>query len=323
MGLLTGDLLKCLMKPGPRQPWVVDWLLSSVWSPKRFGSVPPENYLAEGEKLVHELEELLSAAAQRFSDELAAAAVQTKPLFDGLPDHQTAVIVFDGASLREIPLFLKLAEQSGFRVIESSVSHAAVPSKTTDFVEQRLIGKPVGPKDLPHRKELKERGIRVWYFDAPIRTNQIHASAGENLLLWSAFPDVTYMDSGARFAKHFAELQPLFETVWKNTVMQVPRGYRIIITSDHGYIFFGAGLESTRSDEVCGLLDQDRAKKFGPDESLPAEHPDLQIFPNRRLAMVRGRIKNRPQGMAGNRVYRHGGLSIMEMLTPWLVLEKE
>jgi hypothetical protein len=39
--------------------------------------------------------------------------------------------------------------------------------------------------------------------------------------------------------------------------------------------------------------------------------------------MLRGRIKNRPRGPSSNKVYRHGGLSLMEMLTPWIVLEKE
>ena len=96
-------------------------------------------------------------------------------------------------------------------------------------------------------------------------------------------------------------------------------------TSDHGYIFFGAGFDSTRPNEVCAWLDQDRFKLFNADERMPngADEPGLQVFDERRLAMLRGRIKNRLQGPAANKVYRHGGLSLMEMLTPWIVLEKE
>ena len=38
--------------------------------------------------------------------------------------------------------------------------------------------------------------------------------------------------------------------------------------------------------------------------------------------MLAGRCHNRPQAPSASRSwYRHGGLTLMEMLTPWLVLE--
>jgi hypothetical protein len=324
MHILTPETLKILTRPGPRLPSVVDWLQSHVWSQNRFESLDPESYLGEGEKQVYQLEELLSAAANRFYDELAGAAAQKRLMLDSAPPSvPTAFVIFDGTSLREGPLFLQLAAQSGHSVIEQEIAYSALPSNTVDFVEQRLLGKAIGPKELSHRKELKEKGIRAYYYDAPIRTHQIPANENATLILWSAFPDVTYQDSGARFARHFAELVPLFEVAWKNTVMQVPRGYRIIVTSDHGYIFFGAGLASNRPNHACDVLDQERSKRFADGEFLPSSDPDLQIFSERRLVMLRGRIKNRPKGPAGGRLYRHGGLSLMEMLLPWLVLERE
>jgi hypothetical protein len=202
---------------------------------------------------------------------------------------------------------------------------AALPSTTTAFVEQRLVGKPIAPKTLPQRKELKEMGIHAYYFDDAIDTHHIHCLDSDKVILWSAFPDVTYQDSDARFARHFADMQKLYDTAWKNTVMQIPNNKRVIITSDHGYIFFGAGFDSIRGGDACDLLDQDRFKVFVGDEKLPDAncHSDLQIMSDRQLAMVRGRIKNKPKGPSSNRIYRHGGLSLMEMLVPWIVLEKE
>jgi hypothetical protein len=324
MCILTPETLAILSRPGRRLPSVIDWLTSRIWSQERFDSLDPESYLSEGEKQVYQLEELLSAAADRFYDELAAAAAQRSFILDSAsPSKPTAFVIFDGTSLREVPVFLRLAAQSGYSIVEQSNSYSALPSNTIDFVEQRLLGKAVTPKELPQRKELKEKGVRAYYYDAPTRTHQIAGDETSPLILWSAFPDVTYQDSGARFARHFAELVPLFETVWKNTIMQVPRGYRIIVTSDHGYIFFGAGLASHRSaDAALALLQHDRSKWFADSERLPDPQPDLQVFAERRLAMLRGRIKNRPKGPAGNRLYRHGGLSLMEMLLPWLVLER-
>jgi hypothetical protein len=324
MGTLNPEMLKKLTSPEPRLPWVTKWLLDEVWTPQRFKALTPEDYLVQGEQAVHAFEELLASSAAQFYDELAAASVQAPGLLENLAAG-SAVVVFDGASLREIPLFLGKAEESGFRVVEAAVGMAALPSTTTAFVSARLIGKEVAPKTLPQRKELKEKGVRAYYMDDAIATHQVNPVNGETILIWSAFPDITYQDSDARFARHFADMQKLYDTAWRNTVMQIPRGRRIVITGDHGYIFFGAGFDSTRPNDVCALLEQDRFKVFGADEKMPnrADEPGLQVFDEMRLAMLRGRIKNRPKGPSANKVYRHGGLSLMEMLTPRIVLEKE
>ncbi len=55
---------------------------------------------------------------------------------------------------------------------------------------------------------------------------------------------------------------------------------------------------------------------------MPEETNELQLINSLRLAMLKGRIKNRIQGPSGNKAYKHGGMSLMEMLTPWLVLDK-
>jgi len=324
VSILSPDVLSKLIQPGERLSWLVDWLTSEVWSDERFASLTPEAYLIQGEKLVHHLEELLSVAAGRVYDELATAAKAAKPLTDTLVE-QTAVVVFDGASVREAPLLRQKAEETGFKIVDSSISYAALPSETVDFVKQRVIGKRLAPKQLPGRAELKRRGIKAFYFPDAIASQNIAAKNGDAFLFWSAFPDVTYKDSDARFARHFSDMQTLYDAAWKNTVMQVPRDRRIVITSDHGYIFFGAGFESTRSRDACSILDQSRNKRFAENETLPgeADNHDLQVFPEQRLAMVRGRIKNRPRGPSANLVYRHGGLSLMEMIVPWIVLERK
>jgi hypothetical protein len=48
--------------------------------------------------------------------------------------------------------------------------------------------------------------------------------------------------------------------------------------------------------------------------------PDLTLLPHRSVAMIRGRIHTHPPGPASSRLYKHGGLSLMEILTPWIVL---
>jgi hypothetical protein len=242
-------------------------------------------------------------------------------LIDLLQESSTAIVVLDGASIRELPILKKLALSTGFNIVECSVGLAALPSDTLYFVEQRLLDKRIAPSDLPKRHELKEKHIHSVYYDAPVRTTALPAGH-DSYLLWSRFPDGTYKDMGSKFAAHFGEMHRLYDTVWKNIVLEVPPGYRIVVTSDHGYVFFGAGLESNYSSEPTRLLHQDRFKFFGEQEELPKETRGLQLIPERRLAMLCGRIKNKPMGQSSNNAYRHGGMSLMEMLTPWLVIQR-
>lgn len=317
----SDKIFELLTRPGERLPALMEWLHGDVWSSHQFRQLNPTAYLEEGERLVHRVEEVVLAAAPALYDEITAASLQTpKAMNLFTTGRKTAVVIFDGASIRELPLFEHLATNTGFEIIESRYGVAALPSDTEYFIEQRILGKRLAPSQIPGRQELAERGITALYYDAPIRTFDLQSN--NSFLLWSHFPDGTYKDLSARFSSHFNEMRKLFDTVWKNIVLTIPREYEIIITSDHGYVFFGPELESTISTEAARLLNNDRFKFFNQDESLPTDVPELQIVGDRRLAMLRGRIKNRPQGPSGNKAYRHGGMCIMEMLTPWLVLKR-
>lgn len=314
-----GDLLT---KPGPRLPDVCRWLMDEVWSEQRYGDCSPQQYLDHGERLVLKAEELILNAAPSLYDELVADSMRTERIVECYRrDPHVAVIVFDGCSLREIPVLLGLAHRSGFVVRETGFRSAALPSDTRSYVSQRILGKEIGPSQLEGRKELTQQGIKVYYYDTSIRSFELQADGP--MLLWSSFPDGTYMNFEARTSDHFESIVKQFDVAWQRTVMAVPKGYRVVVTSDHGYIYLGTRLESERrAEEALRVLNNDRFRTVAAGEDLPSDLPELQVIPTLRLAMLRGRVKNRAQGPAGNKVFRHGGISLMEMLTPWIVLER-
>ncbi|MEI6972715.1 MAG: hypothetical protein WCL44_14505, partial [bacterium] len=80
------NLVMSLAKPGPRLPWITDWLTSQVWSPSRYKDMSPEAYLTKGEQDTHGCEELIATAGDRFYDELSSAASQVKPLTDTIAE---------------------------------------------------------------------------------------------------------------------------------------------------------------------------------------------------------------------------------------------
>jgi hypothetical protein len=321
--LETKILLEMLVGQGDRLPELMNWLYAQVWSPERMLNLGPEEYLVDGEKAVAKLEDLILAAAPGLYDDLAARVQRAKSVLQIFNQEQsTALVIFDGLSIRELPFIEKLAAQTAYHIVKRGYGFAALPSETVDFIEQRMLGKAVAPAELHHRKELQQNGIKSYYYDSPIKSYPLSAE-DTKLILWSQFPDNTFKDMGSRFSSHFATMQTLFDQVWKNIIMMVPRGFRIIVTSDHGYVYFGVGMDSNLPSDAARHLDQARNRIFSAYEPLPPDIQDLQIVAEKRLVMLRGRIKNRPQGPAAANAYRHGGFSIMEMLTPWLVLERK
>ena len=324
MPSLSREAFDRLTTPGSRLPWLREWLLGEVWTLKRYESLGPLAFLERGEQAVNEMEEVVGAAAPRMYDELVADPPPHRDLRTFLEQERPcAAVIFDGLSLREIPAILRLAEDGGIPVREADMSTAAAPSETMDFVEHRLRAGRIGPSSLSGRRELRESGIEAFYYDHEGRRHRLPRECPA-LCLWSAFPDQTYQDSGARFPNHFAELHRRFESVWRNTIQAIPPGRKILVTSDHGYVFFGHGYSARRDNPAIRPLTEwfggERWRALTPEED-PLPHPDIAVIPHRHVAMIRGRVQTHPPGPAGSRLYKHGGLSLMEMLTPWIVLE--
>lgn len=317
------QLLNQMIAPAPRLPWIKRWLLDKVWSRDNYRQLKPVDFLHRGESAVNDFEQLLAAAADRTYGEMLSGPDPEKGLLDALSSLDVAVVVFDGLSLREIPMLLGLAEQSGLKITLTDVSLAAVPCETMDFINRELPCGRIAPSQLPGRKELKERGIAAVYngnYTQGITTNH----EGTALLVWSSFPDLTYRDSGAKFDSHFENIHAMFETAWMNTVQRIKGKKRIIITSDHGYIFFGAGMDFPRQQSEL----KDLNLYFGNDrygllteKPDPPESDDIYRVSSRQVALIKGRVKTRSTGEAAVKLYKHGGLSLMEMITPWIELE--
>lgn len=317
-----------LCAEGPRLPAIKQWLTDVIWTRSRYEASDSETYLRQGEQAVSLLEEAIASGALAVWDELEATTREAPTLKSWLSldaplplESPRAAVVFDGLSLRELPLLLKMAESTGFRVKSVGVTATSLPTETTDFIEQRVIGTRIGPSRLKGRRELAERNVEAFYLEQP-NAREVFP-AGRNLLIWSSYPDRLFFNDEARSEQLFTTFhQDHIPVLWKCTVQAIPRGMPIVVTADHGYIFFGASLESTRDSDAASLLGQARSREYGLNETMPAWHPDLQIIPATRTAMLRGRLRAKPQGPASRKIYQHGGFSLMEVLVPWIELER-
>lgn len=322
MNSVPPSLYERIMAPGPRLPWITNWLIEEVWSRNRYRKLEPRKFLFQGEEELNLFEQLVASAADRVYSELLSGPSSDHEILTALAQPDQAVVVFDGMSVREIPMALHLAEESGLGISNVSVSLAALPSETMDFVAREFPCGRIAPSQLPNRKELKERNITALYSGS--HTQPIQTADEQNaLLVWSAFPDVTYRDSGARFENHFENIHAMFETAWMHTVQRVQNKKKIIVTSDHGYIFLGSGMDFPRSSkELNSYFGNERHRSLEQKPEVPSSE-DVFVDESRQVAVLKGRIKTRSTGEAGRKLYKHGGLSLMEMLTPWIELERQ
>ena len=316
------DIWTC---PGPRLPGLKKWLVEEVWTADRFQQSKkiPSEYLKSGERAVNDMESLLTAAADSYFGELTSAETPAKTIADFFRDNENScVVVLDGSSLRELPKFLELAQKSHRPVLECAVGCSAIPSTTEYFISERLgFGLPLlGPSQLVSNRILQGNGIRYHFFQNPNDSQHIPDVPGPTLV-WHRFPDLRFMDSTASGADFYDGIWDSMDLVWQRTIQALPASRPILVTSDHGYVFFGPGLSDRNLDRSDRPLKGKRFAEFPAEEPLPGEEPGLFINQARRLAVIKGRYHNKPQAPNPSQsLYRHGGLSLMEVLTPWLLL---
>jgi len=314
-----------LTRPQPRLPELEEWLLQEVWTIDRFNEYDgePSQYLKAGEALVNETESLLTAAADSYFRELSAASVQFKTVENFFREHEKGcVVILDGCSLRELPKLIELTQISCRPVLESGCGRSAIPSNTESFIEQRLgLGLPaIAPSRLVSRRELKDRGVKCHFFQTPDEYQTITEEA-EHILIWHRFPDLRFMDSTASTTQFYDGIWDTLELVWKRTVQALPSSRHVLVTSDHGYVYLGPGLSDRSLDGKDRHLKGKRFRQFMSDEPLLRDIPELFVDHERRIAVIKGRCHNRPQAPSSAKsLYRHDGLTLMEVLTPWLVL---
>ena len=259
------------------------------------------------------------SAVERNADRLADWWAQ--------PFGAKAILILDGLSLRELPWILEGAKARGFTVHAANAYAAEIPSETNAFA--RALG-------FSSRSQLQNNGGGGAHRLTPCKTETVNLpwldcaaliDSSPNWLFWHQWPDAKLHDgSGAgqgldTLTRDIAA-QLTSDDFW-SFVERLAQGRRLVITSDHGYaatgLFFDApehqadflksALKSGRL--VPGTLDP------GPFVPPVAIQTTGQYGPH---LLAVGRWKWKSQG--GYPTLAHGGLSLLEMLSPFVELTK-
>jgi hypothetical protein len=63
-----------------------------------------------------------------------------------------------------------------------------------------------------------------------------------------------------------------------------------------------------KSEAALCYLHQVKFRYYFEDEIHPENISEIKLFPSRKLAMIKGRIKNRPKVRTSNKVFSQGSL---------------
>jgi len=245
------------------------------------------------------------------------------------PFAARAVLVLDALSLRELPWLLQGAKEHGFTLHGVTVTASELPGETNEFA--RALG-------VTSRSQLQANGGGLAHKLQPAQTETIDlpwkdceglvgsASGAKNWVFWHHWPDAKLHDYGAgqglELLTKDAAQQLSSDDFWA-FVERLATGRRLVITSDHGYA--ATGYFPDADGEVAAHLKQTFSSgrsKAGNGDAGPFVPPvALQIdSPHGAHLLALGRRKWRSQG--GYPTLTHGGLSLLEVLSPFVELTK-
>lgn len=234
-----------------------------------------------------------------------------------------AVLILDGLSLREVPWLLGQAEARGLKIREAGWRRAEVPGDTDSFAA--ALGAP-GRSSLQNDgagKSFALRPARTECTDLPFQDCAAQVGAEPDLVLWHRWPDdsVHLLSPAGKGLPHLARearARLTDEGFWA-LVRRLAEGRRLVVTSDHGYAATGL-FELAPDDQGQYLQSHFKSGRHGQGGGEPGPWlPPAEVVRDpHRLAL--GRRRWRSPG--GYPTLAHGGLTVLEMLVPYLEMER-
>jgi hypothetical protein len=325
---LDAGVLESLTRGTPEEAWrvIIDKAVEIASKPLAAGNAPSE--VTKRDREIGVLDHFLSSSGwdlwhafgdtvERTSDRLIRWWAE--------PYSAKAVLVLDGLSLRELPWLLQGAKERGFTLHEVTANASELPGETNEFA--RALG-------FGSRSQLQNNGGGLAHRLQPAQTECVDyawkdceglINTAPNWVFWHHWPDSKLHDgSGAgqgldTLTRDVAE-QLGSDDFWA-FVGRLATGRRLVITSDHGYA--ATGYFPDAESDVGQFLKKTFASgrsKSGTDDPGPFVPPvALQInSPHGAHLLAVGRWKWKSQG--GYPTLTHGGLSLLEVLSPFVEL---
>ncbi len=327
----ASELLTVATSKPANQAWPA--IVAHLWE-EFSGSIPAAAADAEVVKRdrgLTELDNIISGAAWDLWSEFETAVPKAS---EAIVDFWTstqggkAVLILDGLSLREVPWLLEQAKQRGYKRHEAGVRGSELPPETTPFANSLGFGQRSSLDNNGAGSTHRLKGAFTVSCNLPWQECIDQVGSQEAVVFWHHWPDKRMhelAEPGAGLHKLAKEVHAgLTSDDFWHFAERLCTGRKLLITGDHGYAATGMFPDLTDKDQATYMKSLYKSGRFTDEQSENGSWVppiDLQLTTDHGIhRYVLGRRKWKSS--AGYPLMQHGGLSLLEVLVPLIILSK-
>ena len=285
--------------------WLVD-----LWDAAGVDDALLNDYYDEREKATRRLTWTLKQVYDEFLTDVLLPQVDSRQVAELLAEPRHALVLMDSLSLREACLLKQRLPAHGYEVLAFDYAFSEIPSETEAFCQRHFeVNAPSAVND--------PRFVYV-RADAP----PLDELCRDRLIIWGQYPDWFWHPAHSGKTEHIppAEIYLKTEAMLLGILERIKGHDEIIISSDHGYLSVKAGMAWPTPQPYYGYLKD----VMGARTALISDNKKTRALLEKGVIVVHEGhflVKGRYTGDFSG-VYLHRGLSLMECLTPWLVVRQ-
>lgn len=237
-----------------------------------------------------------------------------------------AILVLDALSMREAPWLLKEASERGFAVHTGQVTGAEIPADTTPFAKALGYGQR-SALESNGGKSTRFPGAATECVDLPWGDCVGLVPSSPDIVFWHRWPDIRLheLDDPGEGLERLSEeaAEGLKSDEFWTFVGRLCQGRRLVITSDHGYAASGLFPDVGDDEQASYLKGRFKSSRWTPGVGKGTWTPPLCLTLDSEHGtheLVLGRRKWKSPG--GYPTLTHGGLSLLEVLCPYIELTR-
>lgn len=295
-------------------------LMDTIWTAEAFAAARTEGgldaYLSKGEHTESRFEADIYAIFSDYCRHLEGPHPLKRRVADEvLALEEYTLVIFDALSLRELPAVMEVFGEGGVEA-EVGYSLSCVPSDTGEF-RQACFG-ATGLPDISARLSASGvafRDVRKQDWQPDFATD------ARRRVIWALYPDNVFnLDHGAvSYGQHI--VQPVQDIL--RAVLAADPVLPLVVTSDHGYVWQGGtAFWPVEGDEEEVLASHFKQGRLTREATVQLVTGTDKAWVSGQTAAARGRFAWGGKVKGATKLYKHGGVSLMECIVPWVVIPR-
>ncbi|MGD9519450.1 MAG: hypothetical protein AB7W28_08020 [Armatimonadota bacterium] len=305
------ELVTCDDPLGP----LVGHLTERIWTAEALnaaaGASDLDSYLSRGEHATSAFERAVYDIYSDLYSLLEGPHERKQRVDDLFALDEFTLVIFDALSLREMPLVLETFAAAGLDA-KADYALSCVPSDTSEFTYAHFHAS--GPSVIT--ETLFSGGLAYRYVKTQDWTPDFTA-ADRKRLVWTLYPDDMFnLDHDAvSYDEHI--LRPVQRIL--ESLLAADPVLPLVVTSDHGYIWQGGtAFWGVGADEGAVLSEHFKQGRCTNEATVELTTSTDKAWVSGPKAAARGRFAWGGKVKGPTKLFKHGGVSLMECVTPWV-----